>query len=45
MNREAEDRFFKAAKIEAIDDEDDTSAAQEEPVGDIKPSRPGIAGR
>ena len=45
MNREAEDRFFKAAKIEAIDDEDDTSAAQEEPVSDIKPSRPSLTGR
>lgn len=41
MNREAEDRFFSAARVESGED-----AEEETPeVPDIKPSRPGITGR
>lgn len=46
MNREAEDRFFQAAKIEALDAADDEAlAGEEEPAPDIKPSRPSLTGR
>jgi chemotaxis protein MotB len=46
MNREAEDRFFQAAKIEAIDATDDEAlTGEEEPAPDIKPSRPSLTGR
>ncbi|MEY4764907.1 MAG: hypothetical protein RI907_1580, partial [Pseudomonadota bacterium] len=47
MNRAAEDRFFNAAKAEAIDD-DETEAdkpATESAEPSIKPSRPSITGR
>jgi len=42
---EAEDRFFQASKIEAIDDEDEEAPPEEEPAPDIKPSRPSLTGR
>src|SRR3989344_357421 len=46
MNREAEDRFFQAAKIEAIDATDDEAlTGKEEPAPDINPSSPGRPGR
>jgi chemotaxis protein MotB len=45
MNREAEDRFFQASKIEDIDDEDEEAPPEEEPAPDIKPSRPSLTGR
>ena len=52
MNREAEDRFFDAARSAAIDAEDEELAAKEEAAAakvqeqtDIKPSRPSITGR
>ena len=45
MNREAEDRFFQASKIESIDAEDDEAPPEEEPAPDIKPSRPSLTGR
>ncbi|TDP85962.1 chemotaxis protein MotB [Aquabacterium commune] len=43
MNREAEDRFFSAARVESGEDADAEAEAPEVP--DIKPSRPGITGR
>ncbi len=43
MNREAEDRFFRAARAEAGDGGDAESETPDKP--DIKPSRPGITGR
>ena len=52
MNRDAEDRFFDAARSAAIDAEDEELAAKEEAAAakvqeqtDIKPSRPSITGR
>ena len=52
MNREAEDRFFDAARSAAIDAEDEELADKEEAAAakvqeqtDIKPSRPSITGR
>ena len=41
MNREAEDRFFSAARVESGED----AEAEAPEVPDIKPSRPGITGR
>jgi len=41
MNREAEDRFFSAARVESGEDAETESPE----VPDIKPSRPGITGR
>ena len=44
MNRDAEDRFFSAARVESGEDPDgDGADTPDKP--DIKPSRPGIAGR
>ncbi|MCH8181326.1 MAG: flagellar motor protein MotB [Proteobacteria bacterium] len=43
MNREAEDRFFSAARIESGEDPDSDADTPEVP--DIKPSRPGLTGR
>lgn len=46
MNREAEDRFFHAARIEAIDEADESDTPMEdEPMPNIKPSRPAITDR
>ena len=44
MNREAEDRFFGAARAESLTPEDDEAPAAE-PTPDIRPSRPDISGR
>lgn len=43
MNREAEDRFFSAARVESGEDTEAEEDVPEKP--DIKPSRPGITGR
>jgi hypothetical protein len=43
MNREAEDRFFSAARVEAGDSDEVDTETPDKP--DIKPSRPDITGR
>jgi chemotaxis protein MotB len=43
MNREAEDRFFSAARVESGEDPDAEPETPEKP--DIKPSRPALPGR
>ncbi|AWI52565.1 motility protein MotB [Aquabacterium olei] len=44
MNREAEDRFFGAARAESVTAEDD-EAPPAPPESDIRPSRPDLTGR
>ncbi len=43
MNRDAEDRFFSAARVESGEDPEAEEDVPDKP--DIKPSRPGITGR